>query len=69
MLFVNFKAYNNYVTDSLYQWDINQKLNILKLKIVGLKFSSSVYINNYRTLSVHRKDCNILKMICVSVTA
>ena len=33
MLHVNFNAYNNYVTDSLYQWDINQKLNIIGLNI------------------------------------
>lgn len=33
MLFVNFKAYNSYVTDSLYQWDINQKLNIVGLNL------------------------------------
>lgn len=28
MLLVNFKSYGNYVTDSLYQWDINQDLII-----------------------------------------
>ena len=33
MLYVNFKAYNSYVTDSLYQWDINQKLNIVGLNL------------------------------------
>lgn len=33
MLHVNFKAYNNYVTDSLYQWDVNQVLNIIGLDI------------------------------------
>lgn len=33
MLFVNFKAYNSYVTDSLYQWDINQTLNIVGLNL------------------------------------
>ena len=33
MLFVNFKAYGSYVTDSLYQWDINQTLNIVGLNL------------------------------------
>lgn len=33
MLYVNFKAYNSYVTDSLYQWDMNQKLNIIGLDL------------------------------------
>lgn len=33
MLHVNFNAYNSYVTDSLYQWDINQKLNITGLEL------------------------------------
>lgn len=28
MLQVNFSGYNSYVTDSLYQWDLNQELNI-----------------------------------------
>lgn len=33
MLHVNFNAYSSYVTDSLYQWDINQKLNITGLNL------------------------------------
>lgn len=33
MLHVNFNAYNSYVTDSLYQWDINQVLNIIGLNL------------------------------------
>ena len=33
MLYVNFNAYANYVTDSLYQWDINQDLIINGLNL------------------------------------
>lgn len=33
MLHVNFNTYNNYVTDSLYQWDINQDLVISGLNL------------------------------------
>ena len=33
MLHVNFNAYNSYVTDSLYQWDINQVINITGLNL------------------------------------
>lgn len=33
MLHVNFNTYNNYVTDSLYQWDINQDLVITGLDL------------------------------------
>lgn len=33
MLHVNFKAYSSYVTESLYQWDINQRLNITGLEL------------------------------------
>lgn len=33
MIKVNFEAYNNYITDSLYQWDINQSLNISGLNL------------------------------------
>ena len=33
MLHVNFNAYSSYVTDSLYQWDINQKLTITGLDL------------------------------------
>lgn len=33
MLHVNFEAYNRYVTDSLYQWDINRQLNITGLQL------------------------------------
>lgn len=33
MLHVNFNTYNNYVTDSLYQWDLNQELIINGLNL------------------------------------
>lgn len=33
MLHVNFNTYNNYVTDSLYQWDVNQDLIINGLNL------------------------------------
>lgn len=33
MLHVHFKTYNNYVTDSLYQWDVNQDLVINGLNL------------------------------------
>lgn len=33
MIKANFNAYNNYVTDSLYQWDINQELVIRGLNL------------------------------------
>lgn len=33
MIKVNFNAYNNYVTDSLYQWDINRDLVINGLNL------------------------------------
>lgn len=35
MLQVNFKAYGSYVTDSLYQWDKNQQLNIVGLNLAS----------------------------------
>lgn len=43
MLHVNFNAYNSYVTDSLYQWDINQVLNIIGLNI---DVAPEVHFNN-----------------------
>lgn len=33
MITANFNSYNNFITDSLYQWDINQKLTIAGLNI------------------------------------
>jgi hypothetical protein len=33
MITANFKSYNNYVVDSLYQWDLNQKLTVAGLNI------------------------------------
>jgi hypothetical protein len=33
MLNVNFKSYNNYVVDTLTQWDINQKLSVSGLNL------------------------------------
>lgn len=33
MLNVNFKSYNNYVVDTLTQWDINQKLSVAGLNL------------------------------------
>lgn len=43
MLHVNFNAYNSYVTDSLYQWDINQVLNIIGLPVDS---APEVHFNN-----------------------
>lgn len=34
MIRANFYAYNNYLTDNLYQWDINQELTISGLNLV-----------------------------------
>lgn len=34
-MYVNFEAYNNYVTESVYQWDINQTLNITGLSLAS----------------------------------
>ena len=36
MITVNFNAYASYVTDSLYQWDINQVLSVSGLNLVGV---------------------------------
>lgn len=33
MITANFKSYNNYVVDSLYQWDLNRKLTVAGLNI------------------------------------
>lgn len=33
MLRVNFSAYNNYQTDTLYQWDTNRKLTVIGLNL------------------------------------
>ena len=33
MINANFKSYNNYETDSLYQWDINQELQVFGINI------------------------------------
>lgn len=44
MIKANFNAYNNYVTDSLYQWDLNQVLSVsgLNLSVVPeVHFSNS----------------------------
>lgn len=43
MLHVNFNAYASYVTDSLYQWDINQKLVINGL---GLSVAPEIHFDN-----------------------
>lgn len=43
MLHVHFNAYNNYVTDSLYQWDINQELIINGL---GLSVAPEIHFTN-----------------------
>jgi hypothetical protein len=43
MLYVNFNAYANYVTDSLYQWDINQDLVINGL---GLSVAPEIHFAN-----------------------
>ena len=43
MLHVNFNTYNNYVTDTLYQWDINQDLIITGL---GLDTNPEVHFSN-----------------------
>lgn len=45
MLHVNFNAYNNYVTDSLYQWDINQDLIVTGLNLTeapDVHFSNAI---------------------------
>ena len=33
MISANFKSYNNYIVDSLYQWDLNQKLTVVGLNV------------------------------------
>ena len=43
MIKANFKAYATYVTDSLYQWDINQKLEVLGL---NLSVAPEVHFSN-----------------------
>ena len=43
MLHVNFNAYANYVTDSLYQWDVNQDLVINGL---GLSMAPEIHFAN-----------------------
>lgn len=43
MLHANFNAYNNYITDSLYQWDINQDLVISGL---GLSVAPEIHFAN-----------------------
>jgi hypothetical protein len=43
MLHVNFYTYNNYVTDSLYQWDLNQDLFVTGL---DLKKVPEIHFNN-----------------------
>jgi phosphatidate phosphatase APP1 len=43
MLHVNFNTYNSYVTDSLYQWDINQELLVTGL---NLQTIPEVHFNN-----------------------
>ena len=43
MLHVNFNTYNNYVTDSLYQWDVNQDLVISGL---GLSVAPEIHFAN-----------------------
>ena len=35
MIKANFKAYSNYVTDSLHQWDINQVLEVTGLNLTS----------------------------------
>jgi hypothetical protein len=44
MIKVNFNTYNNYITDSLYQWDVNRELVITGLNLVDapeIHFSNS----------------------------
>lgn len=43
MLHANFNTYNNYVTDSLYQWDVNQDLVISGL---GLSVAPEIHFAN-----------------------
>ena len=43
MIKANFKAYSTYVTDSLYQWDINQKLTVTGL---NLSVAPEVHFSN-----------------------
>lgn len=43
MLHVNFNSYNNYVTDSLYQWDLNRDLAIYGL---GLSVVPEIHFSN-----------------------
>jgi hypothetical protein len=43
MLKVNFNSYASYVTDSLYQWDINQDLNISG---INLSVNPEIHFNN-----------------------
>ena len=43
MLYVNFNAYANYVTDSLYQWDVNRTLIINGL---GLTEAPEIHFTN-----------------------
>lgn len=45
MLHANFHSYNNYVTDSLYQWDINQDLIIEGL---NLSVAPEIHFSNAR---------------------
>lgn len=46
MINVNFRAYASYVTDSLYQWDINQKLSVSGL---NLSVAPEVHFSNANT--------------------
>jgi hypothetical protein len=57
MLHVNFNAYNNYVTDSLYQWDINQKLNIIGLNI---NVAPEIHFSNANVDRAIVKQSNII---------
>lgn len=43
MIRANFNAYNAYVTDSLYQWDINQ---VLAISGLNLSVAPEIHFNN-----------------------
>lgn len=66
MLQVNFKAYNDYVTDSLTQWDVNRSMIIKGLNLgfaPRLTFSNSVLSESVCVQSVLNSDGSITSPI------
>ena len=65
MIKANFNAYASYITDTLYQWDINQSLVLTGLNLTGVP---EVHFNNGNMdRAIVRQASNVNNVVSVAI--